>query len=413
MRSFLLILGLLLMLALEILRVYFIMPFPGSQQSDTIAIAYFLNNNIWWLRFLCWILVLPSLFYYFRKGRSWQKVLLSVVVLFYGFVFYLFNFRFLADKMFYQPKEKMFVTAAADTTGTNKLVLGVSIHGEAKAYPIEVIGYHHQVKDTVGGQPILVTYCTVCRTGRVFSPFVNGKYEQFRLVGMDHFNAMFEDAATKSWWQQATGMAITGPLKGTRLEEVPSAQMQLGDWVALHPKSFTLQPDPHFTAKYDSLRGYDEGTISSSLEKRDSGSWKFKSWVIGVSLDGKQEGKQEGKQDGKENGVGKRDSKAYDWNRLVKERVIQDSIGNTPVLLTIQPNDKTFFVLTHNDSLRFQYDTVTHLLKDINTQSSWQPDGKCIAGPLSGQSLPRLQAYQEFWHSWKTFHPGTRGEEMP
>jgi hypothetical protein len=50
----------------------------------------------------------------------------------------------------------------------------------------------------------MVTYCTVCRTGRVYGPIINGKKETFRLVGMDHFNAMLEDATTKSWWQQAT-----------------------------------------------------------------------------------------------------------------------------------------------------------------------------------------------------------------
>jgi hypothetical protein len=396
MRSFLLIGGLFLLIALEILRVYYIMPFPGSQHDERVSIAYFLNNNIWWMRLLCLAFVLPGLLTYFRKGKSWQKAGLLVIVLFYGIVFYFFNFRFLADKMFYQPREKSFAANPNDTTASTKLVLGVSIRGQAKAYPIEVIGYHHQVKDTVGGQPILVTYCTVCRTGRVFSPFINGKYEQFRLVGMDHFNAMFEDASTKSWWQQATGIAITGPLKGTRLEEIPSVQMQLGDWTALHPGSLTLQPDPGFRAKYDSLKGYDEGTISGSLEKRDSGSWKFKSWVIGVSLNGK----------GKDGGG--QGSKAFDWNRLVKERVIRDSIGATPLLLTIQPNNRTFYVLTHPDSLHFQYDSVAHVLKDVNTQSTWQPDGKCITGPLTGQNLPHIQAYQEFWHSWKNFHPDTR-----
>lgn len=59
----------------------------------------------------------------------------------------------------------------------------------------------------------MVTYCTVCRTGRVYSPMVNGKLETFRLVGMDHFNAMFEDASTKSWWRQSNGDCIAGPLK--------------------------------------------------------------------------------------------------------------------------------------------------------------------------------------------------------
>jgi hypothetical protein len=49
----------------------------------------------------------------------------------------------------------------------------------------------------------------------VFSPVVDGRSETFRLVGMDHFNAMFEDASTHSWWRQANGEAIAGPSKGS------------------------------------------------------------------------------------------------------------------------------------------------------------------------------------------------------
>ena len=382
--------GLILLFAIEILRVYFIMPFPGSQQSDTIGVAYFLNNNILWLRIIALVLVLPPLWYFFRRGGTGRRIVLSGLAILYCVVFYLFNFRFLADKMFYQPREKSFAAGAADTTNRDKLVIGVLLKGDARAYPIEIIGYHHQVKDTIGGQPVLVTYCTVCRTGRVYSPFINGQYAAFRLVGMDHFNAMLEDAGTKSWWQQATGMAITGPLKGTRLAEIPSAQMRLGDWLVLHPGSQILQPDTNFRVRYADLQGYDEGTIEGSLERRDSGSWKFKSWVIGVNWQGK--------------------SKAYDWNRLVKNRIIQDTIGQTHLLLTVEPNNRTFHVLSVADSLHFHYEPSTHLLKDDLTQSNWQPDGTCTDGPLKGQKLTPVQAYQEFWHSWRTFHPGTGGE---
>ena len=81
-----------------------------------------------------------------------------------------------------------------------RLVVGVEIDGDARAYPVQFIGYHHQVRDTVHGAPVIVSFCTVCRTGRVFRPVVDGHPESFRLVGMDHFNAMFEDSTTGSWW---------------------------------------------------------------------------------------------------------------------------------------------------------------------------------------------------------------------
>lgn len=374
------------------------MPFPGSQQSNTISIAYFINNNIWWIRILLLIIILYPSLYYFVKGRWWQKLLLLVILAFYGFVFYMFNFKFLADKMFYQPKEKLFAKANVDTSNKNKLIIGVAINDEAKAYPIEIIGYHHQVKDTVGNTPIMVTYCTVCRTGRVYSPFIHGKYEQFRLVGMDHFNAMFEDATTKSWWRQENGEAITGSLKGTMLKEIPSAQMRLADWVALHPNTLILQPDKNFIAKYDSLKGFDEGTLKSGLEARDTGSWKMKSWVVGVKINNH--------------------SKAYDWNELQTKKIIQDSLAAIPLLLTTDSTGRTFYTLNRNidgQTLHFSVEIAIletgephyTVLRDAETNSFWNINGSCFDGALKGKQLAAIQAYQEFWHSWQSFHPET------
>ena len=389
-KPLILLLGLLFLISMEILKVYFIMPFPGSQKSDSVSFAYFLHTNIWWLRILGIAVIVGPLLTSLSKGRIWQKSLLVIVLLLYGFVYYLFNFRFLADKMFYQPKQKTFVGADKDTTDKNKLIIGIVSGNKAKAYPIQIIGYHHQVPDSIAGQPVLVTYCTVCRTGRVFSPFVNGKNEQFRLVGMDHFNAMFEDATTKSWWQQATGIAITGKLKGSRLTELPSSQMRLGDWLALYPDSEILQPDTTYKKQYADLKGFDEGTIKGKLEHRDSLSWQFKSWVVGVHINDK--------------------DKAYDWNELVKQKMISDSLNGTPMLITVEEDGRSFYVLNrkvNGQTLEFVQASTKELLEDTQTHSSWNRKGVCISGALQGSRLVNIQAYQEFWHSWKNFHPNT------
>jgi hypothetical protein len=387
MKGWLLTFGLLYLIAIEILRVYFIMPFPGSQQAHTIDVAYFIDRNIWWLRLFGGAIVIVPLISVLKQSKVWKKVIVALVLIIYGIVAYEFNFKFLADKMFYQPKNKLLVSAAADTTNRDDLVIGVVVNGEAKAYPIEIIGYHHQVRDTISGKPAMITYCTVCRTGRVYSPYINGKLENFRLVGMDHFNAMFEDATTKSWWRQESGEAIAGELKGTSLKEIPSQQMALGDWLALHPTSYVLQRDSSFKKEYADLKGYDEGTLKSSLEKRDSASWKMKSWVIGVNV--------------------KNNFKAYDWNELAKKKLIEDTFTNTPLLLTISRNERSFYAFdrnTYNGVLHFTYDSSTHVLHDDKTQSTWNINGSCIDGKMKGERLQTVQAYQEFWHSWKAFH---------
>ena len=336
------------------------------------------------------ILFVPAMVYVFRNGKWWKKILLGIFVVLYGAVFYMFNFKFLADKMFIQPKNKILATVATNTVDSNKLIIGVVINNKAKAYPIEIIGYHHQVQDTMGGEPVMITYCSVCRTGRVFSPFVNGKFEQFRLVGMDHFNAMFEDETTKSWWRQVSGVAIAGPLKGSALKEIPSEQMRLGAWIRKYPNTLIMQPDAAFVKQYQGLEGFDEGTINSSLEKRDSASWQFKSWVVGVAKDGH--------------------AKAYDWNELVKQRLINDTFQDMPIVLVLENDNHSFHVWNRqvNDKLlNFSFESNTQTLKDTASNTVWNMNGECIGGELEGVRLAAVQAYQEFWHSWQSFHPET------
>jgi hypothetical protein len=246
------------------------------------------------------------------------------------------------------------------------------------------------VRDTVGGTPVMVTYCTVCRTGRVYSPVVKGKPETFRLVGMDHFIAMFEDSRTKSWWQQATGVAVAGELKGKSLHEFPSKQAKLGTWLTAYPNSLVLQPDTIYKKQYKSLRDFDDGTTEDELEKRDSASWKFKSWVVGVEHNGT--------------------ATAYDWNMLYEHRLLQDSLPGMPLMITLENDTATFHVLNrkiNNDVLQFSR-LGNGTLTDTKTASVWSLSGVCVDGPMKGTRLPPLQASQEFWHSWKSFHPSTR-----
>lgn len=366
------------------------MPFPGSQYKETLSFAYWLSNNILWLRVIGLAIIAWPAIHLLRNAKSWKKIFLIGVIVLYGVIFYLFNFQFLADKMFYQPTNKTFATAANNSIPANKLILGITLNGQSKAYPIQLIGYHHQVRDTVGNTPVMVTYCTVCRTGRVFSPLVNDQNETFRLVGMDHFNAMFEDATTKSWWQQATGIAVAGPLKGKRLNEIPSTQMSLSAWVRQHPGSLIMQPDMLYKKEYDHLDAFDKGIIKSSLEKRDSASWQFKSWVVGIA---------HGK-----------NAKAYDWNALVNSKLIEDSLPGLPLVMVLEPDSITFHAWNRNlngQVLHFTKDSSSQLIRDHNTQSAWNMDGICIEGPLKGNVLSTVQASQEFWHSWRTFHPAT------
>ncbi len=399
-RPFVLFLLLLLLLILfELARVYFIMPFPGSQlgldPSDPeqaslgrVELAYWLHTHRIWIRAIALLLVLyPAFLVLTRPASKWQRYVLGLLILIYCGVLYMVNQQMMADHMFLQPIHKNIVPMSQNKIPLDKLVVGFEANGEATAYPIQLIGYHHQVRDTVGQQPIMVTYCTVCRTGRIFSPFVGGQADEFRLVGMDHFNAMFEDKRTGSWWRQATGEAIAGPLRGQSIPELSTSQMTLRQWTALHPNTHVLQPDSSFVQEFDSMKNYERGLSKGKLTRRDSASWKPKSWVVGVVVADL--------------------AKAYDWNELQKQRALNDVVSSEPILVTMASDNVSFGVWNRRiegRTLTFRY--VTRQLLDNETGSIWTWRGHCINGPLKGTKLaPIRKAYQEFWHSWRSFHP--------
>ncbi len=371
--------GIIGIILFEIANVYFIMPMPGSQRMDSIDLAFCLYQWRWGFRGIFSVMIFLGLLPAFRVSPWISSALLAFAII----VGYLFNFEMAADEMFLQPRDLRMAEAKINTVKPDKLVLGIEINGQAKAYPIQFMGYHHQVLDTVGGTPVMVTYCTVCRTGRVFSPTVNGKPEAFRLVGMDHFNAMFEDASTHSWWRQATGEAVAGPLKGNALPEIAFTQTSLHEWLDLYPNSLVMQRDPSFQEEYDSMDTYDLGIGRGKLTRSDTASWKEKSWVVGIATD-------------------KQHAKAFDWNRLKTERIIQDQVGNQPIVVALAKDNVSFVAYKRPDAaavFTFQNDTFSL------GEKRWDLLGRAV-NPADG-NLTKIPAYQEFWHSWRTFNPYT------
>ena len=150
-------LGLILLIIFECARVYLIMPMPGSQQFDSIEHAYFLGANKWMIRFIGYLLVIIPLVLVFRNGINKEKIIIGVLTIVYLVVFYVFTFQMEADKMFYQPTKVVTTSLSKNKIPINKLVIGIVIDTVAIAYPIQLIGYHHQVIDTINGNPIMVT----------------------------------------------------------------------------------------------------------------------------------------------------------------------------------------------------------------------------------------------------------------
>lgn len=292
------------------------------------------------------------------------------------------SFKMAADHMFLYPTKVVMRDSSSSVVGLDRLIIGIENNGDARAYPIQFLGYHHQVRDTIGGVPVMVTYCTVCRSGRVFQSQVKGKYETFRLVGMDHFNAMFEDKTTKSWWRQETGEAVAGPLKGEQLSEWPSTQTSLRTWLQWHPNSLILQPDSTFIEAYEDESDFESGRLEGKLTVYDTASWHDKSWIAGVIIGGQ--------------------ARAYDWNVLKRKKIIYDTLQSQPIVITVGDDDKSLTAfIRHSPQQHFQ--TIGDTLRA--GFNNYDRRGQSLTDNIP--DLVPVAVYQEYWHSWRTFHPNT------
>ena len=382
--------GFCLLLIPGLVHAYLLMPFPGSQDLNAITASYYLEKIVTPLRIAGALIVLYYVIKYFTANSTKNKVIkVACLVLFLG-SYYVSDVMYKAETMFEEPKTVKFADAAGNHVPGNMVILGVVNNGVAKAYPLVYLGYHHKVQDDVGGEPVLVTYCTMCRTGRVYSPIVNGKRQQFRLVGARHYNAIIEDESTKTWWYQATGIAAVGALKGTHLKELKYEQSTLASWLEKYPGSLILQPDNHFKTDYDDLKNYDRiQAIDRDSTVKNKDTILRKSWVLGIIINNQ--------------------AKAYNWRKLVKTKLINDNFANTPTMIGLENDSLTFHAynrMVKGRELHFNLDSVGRLT-DKETVSTWNWNGLCTDGLNKGIQLDKIQAYQEYMHSWKHFHPKT------
>ncbi len=385
--------GILLLIIPEAVVFYLIMPVPTSQHSDQMILSHFLYQKLWYARIIGFICVMPWLIHIWKKGKLKSIVAVTGIVAVAGLIVYLLGFRYMPENVFQEPKSLVFAPPSGNTIPLNNYVLGIMINDEAKAYPLKFVGYHHKIQDMVGGVPVMVTYCTMCRTGMVYDPVINGKRERFRLVGAAFNNAVIEDETTESWWYQSTGIAGAGPLKGTSLKTIPFEQMTLETWISEHPNTLIMQPDPSFAAQYAKLKNYDINVPAANTDPTRNKTFLPNSWVIGVIVGDS--------------------SKAFLWNELTNKRVINTKINDQPVVILLEQDGYSFHAFKSqidNNALSFVL-LNDSIITDQQTKSIWNRKGECSGGYFAGKKLLPVSAYQTYYHSWERFYGNDHKKE--
>lgn len=132
----------------------------------------------------------------------------------------------------------------ANDIGETEPVVSVIINGDARAYPLRILLWHEIVNDTIGGVPVLVSYCPLCNSGVVFDRRLNGETLVFGNTGrIRHFDMVMYDRNTESWWQQFLGESIIGELTGQRMELIPARLESVAKFRERAPQGQLLVPE--------------------------------------------------------------------------------------------------------------------------------------------------------------------------
>jgi Protein of unknown function (DUF3179) len=368
--------------------IFVIRPFrPQGPRELEIALA--VRHAAPWLAGTCVVILLVLLFQTWKTMRLGSRIAM-IGLLLVATVCAAFTHINIFEKMFHPYGSPSFGSPANAAVDPDDKVLAVTLGQDARAYPIRTMGYHHIVNDTVNGVPIAVTYCTLCHTGLVWNRMLDGRLLHFRLAGINNGNALLRDEETNSIWQQSTGEAIYGPLKGKQLQLVRSNELSFGLWKQEQPHGQVLQPNALYASEYDPKdweKHVEKTRTVVDTSKSGIGPHQL---MLGITTAG--------------------ESKAYPVQAILETKLIQDHVGKVPILLLVGPDGtsiRTFDTRVEGGDKNLTFATGLHdgTMTDAETGSTWSFQGCAVEGNLSGRCLKEIDAHKDYWFDWMNHHP--------
>jgi hypothetical protein len=312
----------------------------------------------------------------------------------------------LDDPVFEEPSDVEWIAPSEP-------VIAFEINGDARAYPLAIMTWHEIVNDTVGGTPVVITFCPLCNTAIAYErPVLDGEVTTFGVSGkLIHSNLLMYDRATGSLWPQATGEALVGSQRGRDLKALPAQIVSWEDFQTAFPESDVLSRATGHERDYgiNPYPGYDDVDEAPFLFKGEvDGRLAAVERVIGVESAG--------------------EFTAFPYFRLRDESVANVAVVNARVggkAVTVFWRKGTNSALGNPDiaaardvgsaagfSRRVGGRTLTFearagRIEDIQTGSEWNLFGQALKGRLRGERLVPVDAIDSFWFDWAAFHPDT------
>jgi hypothetical protein len=220
---------------------------------------------------------------------------------------------------------------------------------------------------------------------------VNGRTLHFYLAGINNQNFLMRDKETGTWWQQITGKAVYGPMKGAALDLVPYDELSFGEWKSEVSGGQVLAPVKKYEKEYDGK--WEEEVAKLPVVISFPGTeLKSRDVVVGLEVDG--------------------EARAYPWDALVKQSPIMDRVHGKNLLVIAGADKKSFRVfMSRIDGVDTEFflngESKDWILLDTATASQWNFQGCAVSGPAQGKCLARLPALKDYWFDWRNYHADT------
>jgi len=143
------------------------------------------------------------------------------------------------------------VNEASDFLEDDYIGLFVSINGEEKFYPNNILVWHEIVNDEIGDKNIAVTFCPLCGSAIVFDRNLNGEILEFGVSGLLYeSNLLMYDRKTESLWSQIEGRSVVGEYSNTELDIINSQLIKFEQIKEKYPDAKILSKETGINRDY-------------------------------------------------------------------------------------------------------------------------------------------------------------------
>ncbi len=281
----------------------------------------------------------------------------------------------------------------------NEQVFGIVIGDEAHAYPLRILSWHELVNDHLGGEPITLSFCTLCGSGIFYSTRMpNGSELAFDTSGLLYrSNKLMVDRRTLTLWSNLTGAAVVGRLAHSerRLQMLPGTLTTWRAWLERHPDTTVLDLNEIERRRPGSVR-YDYRPGVADRARRGV---SFPVWLESGALEPDREVFTLRLADV---------AKAYPVDRLLRVAVLNDQLGGQPIVL-IGERSSGAVRAYHRGSHTFSPTGDGELVDAAGRRWVAHETSLSPVEPGSGvEPLERLPGHVALWFGWYGFFPQTQ-----